>query len=314
MTKKNIFGILAFTVICSHLFLSGSCASAAVSAQEYYAIGMAYFDLGRFEDAERWLNRAIQADRTMVASAYNLGRLAFERQRYDEAASYFESILRRDPDNILALRAAAYTRIATGEIEIADMHYSRLLTLVPESADDGYNHSLVLFAMGRYSQAEEVLQRYPFSLMDNRDSLLLYARTQAALNKVEAINSFTGYLAVHSDPKVRFEYAQTLEYHEFFARALEEYRLALTETAAASTDPHRNDIRFSIARVLLIADSESSAGIEELETAVSGGYNNTDAIEKLMNDSRLSTENINSLRNILSSMHRQEESADNNNY
>ena len=139
--KKFLFSaLIVFTsFIFTSIFFSAiicSCAGNAASAQEYFSIGMAYFDLGKYEDAEKWLNRAMQSDRTMTASQYNLGRLAFERQRYSEAARHFEDVLKKDPNNVLALRAAAYTRIKTGDIDIAQRHYSRLLELVPENADD----------------------------------------------------------------------------------------------------------------------------------------------------------------------------------
>ena len=301
-SRKNLNAVMLFVICVLLSAVCTGCTGMAASAEEYYAIGMAFFDLGRFEDAERWLIRARQANRTMVASTYNLGRLAFERQRYDEAAGYFENILRTDPDNVIALRAAAFTRIRTGEIDIAQRHYSRLLYLIPESADDGYNHALVLHAMGLYSEAEEVLERYPFALIDNKDVHLLYARTLAALNKVEAIDSFASWLAVNSNAKARFEYAQTLERHDFFARALEEYRLALTEAAAASVDPRRIDVQFAISRVLLIADGGSSEGITELQSAVTNGFNNIEAIEGLLANDSISAANRESIQSVINNL------------
>jgi tetratricopeptide (TPR) repeat protein len=240
----------------------------------------------------------------MVASTYNLGRLAYARKNYEEAAALFESILRLDPDNVLALKAAAYSRIMTGQIEIADRHYSRLLLIVPESADDGYNHALVLFAMERYTEAMEVLERYPFALLDNKDVHLLYARSQKALNKVEAIDTFARWLLLYSDHKVRYEYAQTLEHHEFYARALEEYRKALSETTDTSVDPKRSEIRFAIARALLIADSASTEGITELNGAIEYGFNDIEAVEILLDNRRISAANITSIRNIITNMRR----------
>jgi len=299
MTKRIriIFLLLLALSICG-------CAGMAASAAEYYSIGMAYFDLGKYEDAEKWLNRAAQADRTMTASKYNLGRLAFERKRYEEAAKHFEDVLKIDPDNTLALKAAAYTRIKTGDIEKAEKHYSRLLELVPESADDGYNHALVLYAMERYSSAEEVMEKYPFALEENKDVLLLYARTRNAQNKVEAIDNFANWLSVNSDPKVRYEYAQALEHHELYARALEEYRKALSEVAATSTDPPKSDIRFALARTLLIADAESGEGITEMQGAVTDGFNDAAKVEAVLNSGKLNTANRNSLRSIVDNMRR----------
>jgi len=298
--KKLFFAILILiiAVICG-------CATAATSAQEYFSIGMAYFELGKYEEAEMWLNRARQFDRTMAASQYNLGRIAFELQRYDEAAEHFEEILKKDPDNVLALRAAAYSRIKTGEIDIAQMHYDKLLELVPENADDGYNHALVLYAMERYVEAEQVLERYSYSMHDNRDLLLLYARTKSAQNKVEAIDSFFAWLSEGSDPKVRYEYALTLEYHELYARAIEEYRKAISEVTPQTGNIKKSDIRFALARVLLIADGESTEGIIEMQNAVAEGFNDISAIEKLIESGKVTGANRDSLRDLVSSIRRE---------
>jgi tetratricopeptide (TPR) repeat protein len=312
--KKFLFSAL---IIFAALIYS--CAGMAASAQEYFSIGMAYFELGKYEEAEKWLNRARQSDRTMTASQYNLGRLAFERQRYNEAARHFEDILKKDPNNVLALRAAAYTRIKTGDIDIAQRHYNRLLELVPENADDGYNHALVLYAMERYDEAEQILEKYRNSIYDNRDLLLLYARTQSAQNKVEAIDTFSSWLAEGSDPKVRYEYALTLENNELYARALEELRKAITEVTSSTTNIKKSDIRFALARVLLIADGENTEGITEMRSAVEEGFDDAGAIEKLIESGKVTGANRETLRDIASGIRRaqaqksEEEKAEENN-
>ncbi|MCL2243736.1 MAG: tetratricopeptide repeat protein [Treponema sp.] len=303
MINKNFSYIIIFFIILSLSSFNYGCSSMAASAEEYYSIGMAYFELGKYEEAERWLNRAKTADRTMTASQYNLGRLAFERQRYREAAEYFEDILKRDPNNVLSLRAAAYTRIKTGDIGIADKHYKKLLELVPESIDDGYNHALVLYAMKRYGEAEETLYKYPAAL-EERDSLLLYSRSQKAQNKPEAIDNYAKWLGVNSDSSVRYEYAQLLEQHELYARALEEYRKLLSQAASSNTEPPRSALRYSIAKLLLIADYESSEGITEMETAVSEGFIDTEALEVLLNSGKVSPDNMDSLRLIIHNIQR----------
>jgi len=301
MLKKIILSFLSFFIF-SYLFIfSNSCALTAASAQEYYSIGMAYFELGKYEEAEKWLNRAKQADRTMVASTYNLGRIAYETKRYEDAAKYFESILKKDGDNVLALKAAAYSRIKTGEIEVAEKHYAKLFSIVPESADDGYNHALILFALERYTQAEEVLKKYPAALQENKDTMLLYARCQAKLKKVEAIDSFLNWLSVNTDAKVRYEYAQVLENNELYARAIEEYRKALTEISATAVNPKKNEIRFALAKVLIIADGNNTEGVKELQGAVTDGYNNIEAVEKLIND-KINAANKNSIQEIVNDM------------
>jgi len=313
---------MRFIVIFSLIFLVSlfyGCAGLAASAQEYYSIGMAYFELGKFEDAEKWLNRAKLADRTMTASQYNLGRIAFETKDYEEAVKHFEGILRKDPENILALRAAAFTRIKMNDIEKAEKHYDKLLAIVPESADDGYNHALVLFAMERYEKAEEVMEKYSFPLQDNNDLILLYARTQKALNKVEAIDTYARWLTGNPDKKVRYEYAQLLEKHELYARAMEEYRAVLSalesapaSSTAAGEDVKKSDVRFSLASLLLTADASSGEGITEMETAVKEGYSNIEEIETLQKNTKVSAVNRDKLRTIINDLQRAAEEKEKN--
>jgi len=293
--------ISLFIFLCTLLY---GCAALAASAQEYYSIGMAYYDLGKYEEAEKWLSRASLADRTMTASQYNLGRIAFETKRYKEAAKLFEDVLKKDPDNILALRAAAYSRIKSDNLDKAEKHYSRLMELVPESADDGYNHALVLFAMERYDKAEEVLEKYPYPLQDNSELLLLYARTQKALNKVEAIDSYAKWLNSSSDKKVRYEYAQLLEKNELYARAIEEYRVVLSDSFSDNEEIKKYDVRFSLARLLLTADASSGEGVTEMEAAVSEGFSNIEEAERLQRNTKVSAANRDKLRNIVNNMQR----------
>ncbi|MDR0487737.1 MAG: tetratricopeptide repeat protein [Treponema sp.] len=313
--RRRYFGRFFTALLFTVLALCACATRGATSAEEYFSIGMAYFDLGQaakdessrsryFSDAEKWLNRAKSANKTMTASEYNLGRIAFETKRYDAAAVYFEAVLKKDPNNVLALKAAAYTRIKTGEIDLAEKHYEKLLKLVPESADDGYNHALVLYAMERYDNAEKVLSSYPFALQDSNDMMLLYARSQKAQNKVEAIDSYAKLLDGSSDAKARYEYAQVLERHEMYARALEEYRKTLTEADKAGSGIKQSELRFALARLLLVADSESEEGIGELETAVKAGFNDIEAVEELQKNENISAANRSKLETIINNMQR----------
>jgi len=311
MRKKNFIFFLLIFVLSFFSVISNGCASKKASAQEYFELGMAYYNLGKFDEAEKWLNRAKNTDRTMTASMYNLGRIAYEMKRYEDAAKHFEAILKRDKDNVLALKAAAYSRIKTGDIEIAEKHYAKLLSLVPDSADDGYNHALVLFALERYDKAEEVLEKFPASLLENKDTMLLYARSQAKLKKVEAIDSFSNYLTVNaSDAKARYEYAQVLENNILYARAIEEYRKALTDIAATAVNPQKSEVRFALARVLIIADGDNTEGITELQTAVDEEFDDIAAVEKILT-LKISAENKTSVQNIINSMKKIEQETQN---
>ncbi|MDR1566983.1 MAG: tetratricopeptide repeat protein [Treponema sp.] len=299
--KSLVFTIFLLSFFLPSCFVFFSCASQAASAEEYFSIGMAYYELGKFEEAEKWLNRARSIDRTMVASEYNLGRIAFATGRYEEAAKYFEGILERDPGNIMVLKAAAYTRIKNGNFEEAEALYAKVLALVPEEADDGYNYALVLYAMEKYGQSEEILLKYPYALEENLDVLLLLAKTQKALNKVEAVDNYAKWIDANTQPvsQVLYEYAQVLEAAGFYARALEQYQAAVTALQTDTETLKKSTLRFETARLLFMADSGSGEGITELDAAVAEGFKDMEALEKLLDDSRISETHKNSIRRAL---------------
>jgi tetratricopeptide (TPR) repeat protein len=306
--NNTVFYLILFSSAIG--LVLGSCESrGAVSAEEYFAIGMAYYDIGKYEEAEKWLIRAKAKDKTKNASEYNLGRIAFEAKRYDEAVKYFESIIKRDPDNVLALKAAAYTYIKNGDIAKALELYKRLLAIVPDSYDDGYNYALVLFAMKKYDEAERVIKTYEYALLDNSDVLLLYARAQKEQGKPEAIDTYASWLANNNDAKVRYEYAQLLEGGQIYARAMEEYRTVHTALSSNSVDPSRAEVRFAIARLTLTADAENTEGVAELKASVDEGYKDFDEIEKLLADDRISAAKKNEIRTIAAEGRRAEEAA-----
>ncbi|MDR2485487.1 MAG: tetratricopeptide repeat protein [Treponema sp.] len=281
-----------------------SCANqwAVTSAEEYFSIGMAYFDNGKYAEAEKWLNRARSLDKTQTASEYNLGRIAFETRRYEEALRYFDRILAKDSANVMALKAAAYTHIKLGDIDAAEALYDRVLALVPESADDGYNYALVLYIMEKYGKSEEVLSRYTFALLENSDVILLLARTQRAQHKPEAMDRYAQWLETKNDSLVRYEYASVLEENGFYARALEECRTALKDLAPNSTEPKKSELHYAVARLLFIADPENEEGIAELETAVAEGFDGREGLETLLTHERISAAHKDDIRRIIDDM------------
>ncbi|MDR0448355.1 MAG: tetratricopeptide repeat protein [Treponema sp.] len=219
----NLSGILPVLAFFSIIFIS--CLSSAVKAEEFFALGTAFFELKKYSDAEIWFLKAKNHPSTKVASEYNLGRIAYETGRYRDAENYFERVLHIDKENIIALKAAAYTCIRLEELDRAEKYYKRILDLVPESYDEGYNYALVLSALGKAKEAENVLVKY--NNTENPKALLIIARAQKQQGKPEAADAYNASLLKDDDPAVRVEYAAYLAETGLSTKALEEYKKAL---------------------------------------------------------------------------------------
>ncbi|MDR2481937.1 MAG: tetratricopeptide repeat protein [Spirochaetaceae bacterium] len=298
---KNRKFLISLCVVC-FAGLAQSCVSSAASAEEYYSIGMAYYEIGKYEEAEKWLAKASSVKKTMHASEYNLGRILYENGHYNDALKHFERVLKSDSNNVMALKAAAYTEIMLDNLEKADLYYSRVLQIEPESADDGYNHALVLYAMKKYPEAEAVLDKFSYNIPENKNTLLLLARAQHMQKKIQAIDTYTTWLLKNKDPLVSYEYALVLEEAGYYARAMETLREALAEMKDDTASLKKATVRFELAKLLLIADPENEAGIIELKGAVTDGFSEIDALETLMENDRVIKTNKTEIQDVISEL------------
>lgn len=303
--------VAVFAGISLLVFFSGCASSGKVpSAQDYYTLGMAYFDLGKYAEAEKWLLQARRADQTFTASEYNLGRIAFELGRYDEACERFEGLLQKDPDNVMVLKAAAFARLKWGDLGKAETYYKRIVDLSPASVDSRYNYALVLNALGKYEAAEHLLLQLLNENKNDFTSLLLLARTRNAEGKVEALDDYARYLMNNENSEVRLEYAQALVKAQYFGRSLENYQALLKLSSDALGGIKKADLYFEAAKILLLSGpaigigpsvtpndtsggpsapiEQENLGLTYLKNALREGFKDSQALSALIQDSRLS--------------------------
>jgi tetratricopeptide (TPR) repeat protein len=264
---------------------------------------MAYYEMGSketdqskrqsdFENAQKWLTRASAANKTQTASQYQLGQIAYETQHYTEALKYFKKILKKDPKNVMALKASAYTMIMMGKIDDGKKRYQEVNALEPESVDSGYNYALVLYFCKDYQGAYDVLNKFSATLASNKDGSLLLARIDKALDKPEAIDAYNNWLASFKDdaeaPEVSYEYGELLEKDELYAKAIDNYKTAYSKLTKDSKPANKADVSFALGRAMLLADPTSDDGLKQLQTAVkTDGFSDTDQLDALAKDDRI---------------------------
>ena len=264
-----------------------------VASEEYFSIATAYFELGKYAEAERWFTKAKFDDKTRNASDYNLGRIAFETGHHEDAAVIFEKLISKDPDNLLLLRSAAYSWAKAGKAEKALVHYDRIQVLLPLGKDSSFNHSILLYSIERYAEAIGKLLPYLDSAPEDLDARLLLARCQTALDQPEALDSYAIYLAKKDDVLARYEYAGLCESSEFYALAVENYDTLIKALDGKPVADRKTGtptlpvLRFAKARSLFLAGSDTELALNELGKALEAGYNDQVALDQLSTDDRI---------------------------
>ncbi|HPC70286.1 MAG TPA: CDC27 family protein [Treponema sp.] len=274
--------------IAFSLFMIG-CASgpASVSEDELYSLGKAYYDLGKYSEAEVWFQRSSVYKKTRNASLYYLGRIAFQQQKYEDAANIFESLLQNDKDNIILLKAAAFSNLKAQKLEKAEGFYSKIIALVPDSKDSIYGYALVLYGIQKYQDSYQILKNAKADSGDDRDALLLLARIEFKLGYPEALDHFSKWLEKGDDPLVLKEFAETAEQQSLYSRAIESYKKIKQSNRSEEAGLQKGEIDFLIGRLILFADPSDNQGMKSIEAALSEGYFNTEKFDALLADPRI---------------------------
>jgi tetratricopeptide (TPR) repeat protein len=288
--------------ICTWAFFV-SCASgpASVSEDELYSLGKAYYDLGKYSEAEVWFQKASTFKKTKNASMYYLGRIAFQQQKYEDAARIFEALLKSDQDNILLLKAVAFSNLKAQKFEKAELQYKRVIELVPGSKDSTYGYALVLYGLQKYDDAYRLLKDLKADSGEDRDALLLLARTEYKLSFPEALDHYTKWLEKGDDPVVLKEFAEVAEQQALYSRAIEAYKKIKQTNREELAGLQKGETDFLIGRLLLLADPSDGQGIKSIETALSAGYNSKEEFDALLADYRLTEDQRQALMALFSS-------------
>jgi tetratricopeptide (TPR) repeat protein len=106
-------------------------------------LGSTLSDLGRFDEAEPLLRRAI-AGLDDALTHYNLGLLLARTGRLDLALTEYERSLDRDPNDVAARTNLAAVLVRQGRLARAEEHLVRVIELDPENAAAHTNYGIVL--------------------------------------------------------------------------------------------------------------------------------------------------------------------------
>lgn len=257
-----------------------SCASTQVPdlAQEFYDIGNAWLEMGKWDKAGSAYEKALFYDRTLVAASYNLARALIEAGSYPKALEILNELLSEDGDNVRLITLRAYALYRSGDDLAALDAYRRASELNPYDAATLRNLSLLLERAGRDEEALALLREL-YAVDPSNDTIL---RRLALLEAKEADSEsaeelLTAYLARKGDDLEVLRRRATLrEGRELFALALEDW------TALVKAQDADADAWFHVARIRLVVAGDGAGGLEALRKALDAKYSDAESAAALL--------------------------------
>jgi tetratricopeptide (TPR) repeat protein len=126
-------------------------------------VGQDYVLLGDWADADKWTLRAIQMDPTDSDAWYSLGRIRYTEQRFSDALSCFQQVLKLSPKSVKAENNLGLAYEAMNQTDAAVEAYRNAIEWQREVPRDRIseqpllNLGVVLLHRGDLSEAEPLL-------------------------------------------------------------------------------------------------------------------------------------------------------------
>lgn len=247
-------------------------------ASEFYDLGNAYVELGKYEKAITEFQAALKIDPGFVKADYNLALAYAHSKRPDEAIAILKKLLAADPQNTQVLSALGWAYHLAGREEEALSQYSTVIGLSPADLNALYNSGIILWKLKRLQEAMEKFNALLSKAPDDTDAL--YAAGSLLLSLDDAASSgdmLSRYLQKKpADTEGWYLLAAGAERQKKYTRALEAY-----DTIVA-IDPAQGDAWFGETRLLLTVVEDPQRGLDALGKAIGAGFKDAKAVKALL--------------------------------
>ena len=149
------------------------------------ALGESYFMSGRAEKALEEFKQLIELDPTARSYAF-LGLSYRQLGRFDEARTYFQEGLKKDPRNAMCLFNIGYIEERQGNHEAAEKLFQEVLRVSPDHAETLLELANLRIASKRYAEAAELLRKYVRVSRSPAPGYYKLAMVERSLHQTEA--------------------------------------------------------------------------------------------------------------------------------
>jgi len=135
------------------------------SASMLEHVGQDYVLLGDWADADKWTLRAVQMSPSDADAWYSLGRIRYSEQRFSDALSCFQQVLKLSPKSVKAQNNLGLAFEATNQVDAAVAAYRQAIEWQNEGPHDQLseepllNLGIILLHRRELAEAEPLLTK-----------------------------------------------------------------------------------------------------------------------------------------------------------
>ena len=129
------------------------------SSLAYNNLGALAMDQKRYDEAQACLAKALELDAGSIDALYNLGLIAMDQGRYEEAKAFLTRALDLNAGNVKALNNLGVCLIYQGRFEEAQHYLQKALEIDPHHISAMENLGGVLAQLGRKAEADDYIKR-----------------------------------------------------------------------------------------------------------------------------------------------------------
>jgi Tfp pilus assembly protein PilF len=141
------------------------------SALAFNNVGALALDQGRYDEARGYFAKALDLDRDNIKALANMGVLAGIQDRSDEAKAYLKRVLALDPEDVNTLSNLGRLALNQGRYDEARTYLAKALDLKPDHANALFNLGENFMRQGRYDEAQRCLRKALEMAPQNVDAL-----------------------------------------------------------------------------------------------------------------------------------------------
>lgn len=267
------------------VFLLFSCQTApeVALAEDYLNLGYAYYELKNWNQAERFLNRAIQLNPANHAARFNLALTLLQLSKPEEAISQLEILLQDDPENTALLKTLGYAYYWKKDFEASRRTYQKALSILVQDRDTQFNLGLIAYELKEDNEAKKLLEDWMSGETSVPDSLWPILE-----NLYRRLNDDAGLTRVLAKiiEKNKNDQSRLLELAGLYAKAGHwEERVALLiqldslQSLQGKPDPRQ---RWDIGETFLFQLRQQDPALEWFGKAIQAGFRDVQRAEVLL--------------------------------